>query len=119
MSIQIQGAATPTFTVVSEQKPSFTIRFGKWVAGNAHVVLAFMVFFALWEAAVYFLEIAPFILPPPTTIASRLVRDWWMLSVHSLTTLQAVVIGFSLSRKSRRVGNAGVMKCRTWWWPVK
>src|SRR3546814_1526224 len=52
MSIQSQGAATPTFTVVSERKPSFTIRFGKWVAGNAHVVLAFMVFFVPWEAAV-------------------------------------------------------------------
>jgi NitT/TauT family transport system permease protein len=95
MSIQASGHAGPAFTAAPT--PSFHARLGRWLAANAHVIVAFLAFFAAWEAAVLILNIAPFILPPPTTIMARLVQDWHMLAVHSMTTLQEVIIGFSLS----------------------
>ena len=63
--------------------------------------------FALWEGAVWLLEIAPYVLPPPSLIAAA---SWefgdalWQNSIQTLWTTMAgfgiaVVFGLALGRR--------------------
>lgn len=97
MTIQASAGTSALPLAQSGSTPGLATRIGGFFKENAVVICAFLTFFAVWEAAVHIMKVAPFILPPPSTIAQRLVQDWAMLGIHSLTTLQEVVFGFGLS----------------------
>jgi NitT/TauT family transport system permease protein len=70
-------------------------RAGGWVeryvaAGFALAVLG------LWQAIVPLAGLSEFVLPTPFSIASRMVRERWLLSQHAYFTLIEVVAGFSV-----------------------
>jgi len=97
MTIQVQSNSPHQAARRSSRISFLTKSLMRRIGENTHVLIAFAAFFLFWEAAVRFFKVAPFILPPPSSIASRLSQDWPMLLLHSLATLQEVVIGFGLS----------------------
>lgn len=59
------------------------------------VILAFVVFVAVWKAIVVIAGLPPFILPPPETVAERFVGAWLDGTVwpHFVTTLVEIALG--------------------------
>lgn len=54
-------------------------------------------FVAIWEVVVHLLNIPPFFLPPPTTVARTFVEYWRPIYTNSLFTLSTTLIGFALA----------------------
>ena len=59
------------------------------------VILAFVVFVVVWKAIVVIAGLPPFILPPPETVAERLVAAWLDGTVwpHFVTTMVEIALG--------------------------
>lgn len=53
--------------------------------------------FLLWEGLVHAFSIQPFILPPPSLVASTLVAQWEPVLEHSLQTLMTTLVGLALA----------------------
>lgn len=70
-------------------------RAGGWVERYAAAGFALVVL-GLWQVIVPLAELSEFVLPTPFSIASRMVRERWLLSQHAYFTLIEVVAGFSL-----------------------
>lgn len=51
----------------------------------------------IWESAVRFFEVPSYLIPPVSSILLRMVTDWHSLLLHSIDTLNAIVIGFALA----------------------
>ncbi len=66
---------------------------GRWAAPGAIMLLAL----AIWEGAVWLLQIERWLLPSPTAIGAELVESRELLLRHTLTTLEEVLIGFALA----------------------
>ena len=68
-------------------------------------VLVFALALGFWEGAVWFYDVPPYLLPPPSLIGATLVRDWPVLAPALLVTLgttfaallAAIVGGVSLA----------------------
>lgn len=61
------------------------------------VAISFAIFILAWKAIVVIGGYPPFILPPPETVADRLVRAWGdgLMTPHALTTLSEIALGFA------------------------
>lgn len=64
----------------------------RW-AGIAGTLLGLL---AVWEAAVWLLELPSYLLPAPTAIVAAGIENAGMLAENALVTLQEVVLGFAL-----------------------
>jgi len=60
-------------------------------------ILVFLSLIAGWEAIVRMAEIAPYVLPAPSLIASTLSDDWSLLSASLLVTLQITAMALVLA----------------------
>jgi NitT/TauT family transport system permease protein len=60
-----------------------------WIVGIAILLI--------WEVGVRVGNVPPFLLPPPSAIAARLIRDYRLIGFHTLATSSEVLIGFFLS----------------------
>jgi NitT/TauT family transport system permease protein len=62
------------------------------------VVLALIAFIAIWQLVVWISGFPPFILPPPSAVASRWLTAWsaGTIQPHLLATLGAIALGFSV-----------------------
>ena len=62
------------------------------------VVLALVLFLALWKVVTEVTGLPPFILPPPEAVASRFVEAWadGIIGPHAAATLREVVAGFAV-----------------------
>lgn len=67
-----------------------------WPPSFDSAVLALALLLA-WEAGVKFGEVPAYLLPPPSTIFIRIVTDYRMLFMHTLVTVNEVIIGFALA----------------------
>ena len=68
--------------------------------GALRVALPMVVFalvIAVWAAAVWFWQIKPYVLPPPSLVVQTLVADWSLLSQSLLVTLTTTLEGFVLA----------------------
>jgi NitT/TauT family transport system permease protein len=52
---------------------------------------------ALWEWAVYALSVSPFVLSPPSAIASALVTEWTSLASAAWVTIRVTIAAFVLA----------------------
>lgn len=57
-------------------------------------VLLMAALVAFWEVAVRLLNVPPFLLPAPSEIASLSIREWPLLQMHTLVTLNVIVTGY-------------------------
>ena len=64
---------------------------------NAAVILTYALALLLWALAGSLLSVPAYILPSPAAIAERIAREPARLALHSLVTLQEVVLGFLLA----------------------
>ena len=69
-------------------RTTLAVRLAPWIATLA--------LFAVWEAAVRFLKIPAFFLPPPSAVFQAMVDYWPAIYKHSLFTLSATLVGFGL-----------------------
>ena len=62
------------------------------------IVLAFVVFVAVWKAVVVIGGYPPFILPPPESVAARFVQAWatGLITPHVAATLVEIALGFAV-----------------------
>lgn len=51
----------------------------------------------LWEAGVRFGEVPAYLLPPPSMILMRIISDYRALFMHTMVTVNEVLIGFALA----------------------
>ena len=65
----------------------------RWVAPGAIILLTL----AVWEGAVRLFEVERWLLPTPSAIGAELVESRGLLLRHTLTTLEEVLIGFTLA----------------------
>ena len=68
----------------------------RWPSSLDSTLLA-MALLLVWEAGVRLGEVPAYLLPPPSMIAMRMVTDYRMLLMHTLVTVNEVVIGFALA----------------------
>jgi NitT/TauT family transport system permease protein len=52
---------------------------------------------AVWEIGVRVGKVPAYLLPPPSAVAERLIRDYRSIALHTWTTAAEVLIGFALS----------------------
>jgi NitT/TauT family transport system permease protein len=57
-------------------------------------VIALVVVFIAWSAAVKVFAIPEYLLPAPLDVVNRIVREWHLLAKNGAYTLQSVLIGF-------------------------
>jgi NitT/TauT family transport system permease protein len=60
-------------------------------------LLTFVVGVAAWEGLVRFGVVAPYLLPPPSAVAARLIEAREMLFGHTVVTAIEIVLGFLLA----------------------
>ncbi len=65
-----------------------------WARENALALAAFVVFVAVWEAAVRLARIPAFVLPAPSAILAKFLADIPLLRRHTLVTLEEILVGY-------------------------
>jgi NitT/TauT family transport system permease protein len=70
---------------------------GNWLWRRRHAILSFAAAFGLWEAAVRLLNVAPYLLPPPSTVMTELVARWPRVLDSALVTTQEILAGYLLA----------------------
>jgi NitT/TauT family transport system permease protein len=63
----------------------------------AQPIASILILFVLWELIVNLLSIPNYMLPAPTVIMARLVKDYAMLVQHGIVTASEITLGFALS----------------------
>src|SRR5213082_3519478 len=69
----------------------------RFVRANLAIVLVYAAVLALWQLAGPLFSVPAFLLPSPSAIAHRLLRDPSFIASHAFVTLQEVLLGFSLA----------------------
>src|SRR5690606_22900568 len=69
----------------------------RWLWLRRYAILSFVAAFALWEAAVRFFEVAPYLLPPPSTILLELAARWPRVLDGAIITTQEIIAGYLLA----------------------
>jgi NitT/TauT family transport system permease protein len=69
----------------------------QWLWRRRHAILSFAAAFGLWEAAVRLLNVAPYLLPPPSTVMTELVARWPRVLDGALITTQEILAGYLLA----------------------
>lgn len=67
------------------------------ISGRLAPYIAFIVFLGVWELSVRVYKIPEYILPGPTMIIKTLGAGYSLLLVHTATTLNEALLGFSLA----------------------
>lgn len=68
----------------------------RWPSSLDSVILA-LVLLVCWEVAVTVGEVPAYLLPPPSTVLMRIITDYQSLFMHSMVTINEVVVGFALA----------------------
>jgi NitT/TauT family transport system permease protein len=76
------------------------------------VAVAFAVFVLAWKAVVVIGDYPPFILPPPESVAGRLIGAWrdGIMTPHALTTLTEIALGFAVGAGTGLVVGYGLAR---------
>ena len=69
----------------------------RWVSGARHILVSFLVLFALWEVATRALGIPSYLLPAPSKIVVDLAARWSRVAQNTLVTSREIVAGFLLA----------------------
>lgn len=91
------GVAAAPVQAWSSAAPALPDRSRRWtpsVPGWCGPALLLVVLVAIWEAAVRLLKVPTFLLPAPTEILSLSIREWPLLRMHTLVTLNVIVTGY-------------------------
>lgn len=70
---------------------------GNWLWRRRHAILSFAAAFGFWEVAVRLLNVAPYLLPPPSTVMIELAARWPRVLDSALVTTQEILAGFLLA----------------------
>ena len=81
---QVQRAARPA-------------RAADWLWRRRYAALSFIAAFGLWEVAVRLLNVAPYLLPPPSTIVAELLTRWPRVMDSAVITTQEILAGYLLA----------------------
>jgi len=68
-----------------------------WLWGHRYAITSFVAVFAVWEIAVRALEVAPYLLPPPSTVAVELAARWPRVLDGAWITSQEILAGYLLA----------------------
>ena len=68
-----------------------------WLWLRRYAMLGFVAAFGLWEAAVRFFNVAPYLLPPPSTVVTELAARWPRVLDSAMITTQEILAGYLLA----------------------
>jgi NitT/TauT family transport system permease protein len=68
-----------------------------WLWRRRYALLSFIVAFGVWEAAVRLFNVAPYLLPPPSTVVAELAGRWPRVLDGALITTQEILAGYLLA----------------------
>src|SRR5687767_12811280 len=69
----------------------------RWLWLRRYAILSFVAAFGVWEAAVRFFNVAPYLLPPPSTVLVELVARWPRVLDGAIVTTQEILAGYLLA----------------------
>jgi NitT/TauT family transport system permease protein len=69
----------------------------QWLWLRRYAILGFAAAFGLWEAAVRFFNVAPYLLPPPSTVVVELAARWPRVLDGAVITTQEILAGYLLA----------------------
>jgi NitT/TauT family transport system permease protein len=69
----------------------------QWLWLRRYALLSFVVAFGLWEGAVRLLNVAPYLLPPPSTVVAELAARWPRVLDGAMITTQEILAGYLLA----------------------
>jgi NitT/TauT family transport system permease protein len=73
------------------------MRAAHWLWLRRYAALSFVAAFGLWEAAVRLLNVAPYLLPPPSTVITELAARWPRVLDGALITTEEILAGYLLA----------------------
>ena len=68
-----------------------------WLWRRRYAGLSFVAAFGLWEVAVRLLNVAPYLLPPPSTVLAELAARWPRVLDGAVITTQEILAGYLLA----------------------
>ena len=69
----------------------------QWLWLRRYAILGFGAAFGLWEASVRFFNVAPYLLPPPSTVVVELAARWPRVLDGAVITTQEILAGYLLA----------------------
>lgn len=69
----------------------------QWLWRRRHAILSFAVAAGLWEIGVRLFNVAPYLLPPPSTVMTELVARWPRVLDGAIVTTQEILAGYLLA----------------------
>ena len=69
----------------------------RWLWRRRYALLSFVAVFAVWEVAVRALNVAPYLLPPPSMVAVELWARWPRVLDGAVVTTQEILAGYALA----------------------
>ena len=69
----------------------------QWLWRRRYAMLSFAAAFGLWEVAVRVLNVAPYLLPPPSTVVAELAARWPRVLDGAVITTQEILAGYLLA----------------------
>jgi NitT/TauT family transport system permease protein len=69
----------------------------RWLWLRRYAMLGFVAAFGLWEAAVRFFNVAPYLLPPPSMVVAELAARWPRVLDSAMITTQEILAGYLLA----------------------
>jgi NitT/TauT family transport system permease protein len=87
------ASVTSTSSVTSRQKTGPA----RWLWLRRYALLSFAAAFGLWEGAVRLLNVAPYLLPPPSTVVAELAARWPRVLDGAVITTQEILAGYLLA----------------------
>jgi NitT/TauT family transport system permease protein len=69
----------------------------QWLWLRRYAILGFAAAFGLWEAAVRVFNVAPYLLPPPSTVVVELAARWPRVLDGAVITTQEILAGYLLA----------------------
>jgi NitT/TauT family transport system permease protein len=69
----------------------------QWLWRRRHAILSFVAAFGLWEAGVRLFNVAPYLLPPPSTVMTELGVRWPRVLDGAIVTTQEILAGYLLA----------------------
>jgi NitT/TauT family transport system permease protein len=89
-----KGMASVTSASSAAARPA---RAADWLWRRRYAALSFIAAFALWEVAVRLLIVAPYLLPPPSTVVAELAARWPRVLDSAVITTQEILAGYVLA----------------------
>jgi NitT/TauT family transport system permease protein len=69
----------------------------QWLWLRRYAMLGFVAAFGLWEAGVRIFKVAPYLLPPPSTVVVELLARWPRVLEGAVITTQEILAGYLLA----------------------